>query len=287
MRTRILPQDAPTAAPDAGAHRPNYLVIGAQRGGSTWIWSQLRKHPQFFVAPTKELEFFSYRKNLNDERWQQYLAHFAPGAAHHWRGECTPSYFMSVNEDSPWYSRISGFNQNIPASIRDYLGPDVRLVLSLRHPVERAVSAFFHHAAMGRIGGGANIFSAGRDHAIIDAGFYARHLKVWLKYFPIEQFFICTTYQIEQSPTDTLDRLRRFFGRELLPFQDPEPPLNQGARRVSIGGRLVPLRRLLSGPSVRAGDVRRLEEIYAADIEELERLLRQPLFTPWYRPPIS
>jgi hypothetical protein len=44
---------------------PNFIVIGAQKSGTTWLYRNLRQHPDIFMPPEqhKELFFFSYRYN--------------------------------------------------------------------------------------------------------------------------------------------------------------------------------------------------------------------------------
>lgn len=46
---------------DAGtAKRPNFLVIGTAKSGSTALWHYLRQHPQVYMSPRKHTRFFSY-----------------------------------------------------------------------------------------------------------------------------------------------------------------------------------------------------------------------------------
>src|SRR2546430_11566837 len=42
-----------------GDARPDFLCIGAQKGGTTWLYRQLYSHPDFWMPPIKELEYFT------------------------------------------------------------------------------------------------------------------------------------------------------------------------------------------------------------------------------------
>ncbi|HZD05414.1 MAG TPA: sulfotransferase, partial [Longimicrobiales bacterium] len=70
---------------------PNFLIVGAQRSGSTSLWRYLKDHPEVFTASPKELHFF-------DRRWDQglewYAGRFTGSKAETARalGEATPRY---------------------------------------------------------------------------------------------------------------------------------------------------------------------------------------------------
>lgn len=260
-------------------HRPNFLVIGAQRGGSTWLWQALRSHPEFFLSSQKEMEFFSYRRNLNKKGWSEYLRHFEPGSDYRWRGECSPSYLISVDRSSPWFWAKRGFNPRIPEAVREYLGESVRLVVSLRDPVERAVSALFHHAAHGRIRRFSGLLKSGRERHIVDAGFYARHLRRWYEVFPAEQIHVCDFAQIVAQPQRVLDQLAGFFSVAQWPREAVSaPPANTGQKTIRLAGLEWPLQSPLTGPFVTDWARRELAEIYAEDRQALVGLIGRDPF---------
>ena len=43
---------------DANGARPDFLCVGAQKGGTTWLYQQLDSHPDFWMPPVKELHYF-------------------------------------------------------------------------------------------------------------------------------------------------------------------------------------------------------------------------------------
>ncbi len=101
---------------------PNFLGIGVQRAASTWLHNCLSEHPDVFVPEKKELHFFNAHYE-NGLAWyeKQFDSHAGETAV----GEITPSYMHAA-----------------PITrIHDCL-PDVRLIIILRSPVDRAYSAY-------------------------------------------------------------------------------------------------------------------------------------------------
>ena len=75
--------------------RPNFLIIGAMKCATTTLWETLRRHPQIFMDPEKELAFFS-----QDDRfargWAWYEAKFSEANGKLAIGEATTSYTQKV-----------------------------------------------------------------------------------------------------------------------------------------------------------------------------------------------
>jgi hypothetical protein len=107
--------------------RPTFLGIGSLRCGSTWLYQVLKCHPDIKLSDRKEMCFFFMREMLqHDLHW--YEAHFEPAN----RGEPKPVR----GEISPPYCRLKPWQVN---RIADLL-PDLRIILTLRHPIERVWS---------------------------------------------------------------------------------------------------------------------------------------------------
>src|SRR5829696_5831594 len=53
---------------DAPTTMPNFLIIGAAKSGTTSIWHQLEQHPQIFMVPNKQLNFFALEDGVTDFR---------------------------------------------------------------------------------------------------------------------------------------------------------------------------------------------------------------------------
>lgn len=127
---------------------PDFLIVGPQRTGTTWLHAHLRYHPQVFLSEPKELYFFSSLQARDPKRFVSdqlawYLGHFRDPLWRHAvktalclrrtgeryrplvRGEATASYAA------------------LDAEIIDEivaLRPDVKVLLMMRHPIERAWS---------------------------------------------------------------------------------------------------------------------------------------------------
>ena len=109
---------------------PDFLGVGTQKGGTTYLYELLKRHPQVFLAEPKEQHFFSLHWHRGAD-W--YRRQFASAAASQICGEITPYYL---------------FHPEAPARIQSLL-PNVKLIVLLRDPVERALSQYFHSRRLG------------------------------------------------------------------------------------------------------------------------------------------
>ena len=117
---------------------PNFLVIGAMKAGTTSLYHYLRSHPQVFMPDTKEVNFFNPMRN-----WRRGLDWYR-------------SQFAGVGEDvvaigeaSTSYTKFP-WVQDAPERIASTLGPNVRLIYVVRHPVERMRSQYLHNLTTGQ-----------------------------------------------------------------------------------------------------------------------------------------
>ncbi|MCH2144054.1 MAG: sulfotransferase [Phycisphaerales bacterium] len=100
---------------------PAFLGIGAQKSGTTWLHENLSRHPSVFLPETKELHYFDWNFH---RPLAEYLAHFKM-AGDRLRGEITPGYATIDDRRVHWIRSIA---------------PDLRIILLLRDPVQRAWS---------------------------------------------------------------------------------------------------------------------------------------------------
>lgn len=122
---------------------PNFLVIGAAKAGTTSLYHYLNQHPQIYMTPIKETNFFAleghpvgfcgpgdqaYIKRFSITSKQSYQEQFQGITSERAIGEASPLYLYSIVA---------------PSRIRHYI-PDVKLIAILRHPVDRAYSSFLH-----------------------------------------------------------------------------------------------------------------------------------------------
>lgn len=120
---------------------PNFLIIGAHKAGTSSLHKYLQQHPQVFLPSLKEPRFFSYDPDVPDgeptpypwgprvhpvKTWDQYLALFTEVTTETAIGEASPCYLNHPRG---------------PVRIRQAL-PGVRLIVSLRDPLDRAYSGY-------------------------------------------------------------------------------------------------------------------------------------------------
>jgi hypothetical protein len=109
--------------------KPNLFIVGAPKCGTTALYTYLREHPQIFMSPLKEPEFFA-RDFLGDRRrirgLQEYLACFAEVRDEEVIGEASTAYFAS---------------ELAPREIKAF-APHARIIIMLRNPVDKMCSRF-------------------------------------------------------------------------------------------------------------------------------------------------
>lgn len=199
---------------------PDFLIIGAQKAGTTALYSYLRRHPGITGPSWKEVSFFD-RHYTRGEGW--YRGHF-PNALRTWLakpivGEASPSYL---------------FHPLAPARVAALL-LDVRLIALLRDPVDRALSHYHHEVALGReplsfedalereeertrgevdrmVGDPAYFSHAWWDFTYLARGRYAEQLERWLAVFPPEQLLVLASDELAERPGPTYARVLEFLG---------------------------------------------------------------------------
>lgn len=178
---------------------PTFLVIGAQKSGSTWLAQILSEHPEVFTPDRKELHFFDRPEGLaKGIGW--YEAHFRPARGHRALGEATPDYLWSRGSRTEPAHPSAGVRRlldsivaepsmtpAIPALVHEHY-PNLQLLVILRDPVRRALSAFRHHIRQGRISPRARFADAVGRYGILEQGFYDAHLAAWSARYPWDRF---------------------------------------------------------------------------------------------------
>ena len=153
---------------------PNFLVIGAVKAGTTWLASCLRDHPDIFMSAVKEVKYFTlhFEKGID---W--YKSHFTDWSGQAAIGEATPLYLAKPD---------------VPHRIQAALGDQVKLIVSLRHPVDRAYSAFwFQNVRRKTISPGDDFLTVFRQGKLFrKPGLYFQHLNRYSNYFSRENFLI-------------------------------------------------------------------------------------------------
>jgi len=172
---------------------PNFLIIGAQKAGSTWLASQVRQHPDIFL-PAGEVHYFNLKQNYRKGAgW--YQKHFAAAESEELIGEKTPNYLWVTSSEMP-----SDFGTHLPFIHRNIYCqlPESKLIVTLRNPVERAISAVNHYYREGQISPLLNIdgiLVGDQQHwankfGVIEMGLYHRQIQAYLEIFETDQMLL-------------------------------------------------------------------------------------------------
>jgi hypothetical protein len=206
----------------------DFIVIGAQKSGTTSLFEYLRRHPGLCLPAAKEAPYFSHDPHYG-RPWTEYLGKVFPFAdpKTQW-GTVTPQYMVGGVYDAGRPSADSSVHSDertVPLRIRDRL-PNVRLIAILRDPVERARS---HHAMAAMNGWDARPFSQAVQELLApDAlassrrvpeettgyvvwGEYGRILAGYRDAFQREQFLILFTTELRDDPESVLRRVFEFL----------------------------------------------------------------------------
>ncbi|WP_218054300.1 sulfotransferase domain-containing protein [Phenylobacterium immobile] len=247
-------------SPALSANKPlvDFVVAGAQKGGTTALYDYLAEDPAICMARIKETHFFDDdARDWSAPDYEAYHALFAE-PSDRLCGEATPIYIY-------WpcaLERIARYNRAM------------RLIVLLRDPVARAWSHWrmehfrgveplnFSEAIRG---GRGRLFAGGRgapwgydrEFSYVERGFYGDQVERLFAIFPREQTLILRSTALQDEPAETLERVRDFLG---APARPPAGP-----RQVHVGA-------TEEGLDLDPGDAAFLRELYARDDERLKAL---------------
>lgn len=246
--------------------RPSFLVIGASRCGTSYLYQLLCRHPLIGAALFKEVHYFDIKYYRG---WRWYAAHFPK---------------ISRDEDSKPSPRITGeatpyymFHPHVPQRVARDL-PDVKLIAILRNPVMRAYSHYQMQVRRGReklpfeeaierederVAPDLERLTEDEDYCgfnhqhftYLSRGHYAEQLERWLTVFPRDRFLVLKSEDFFAEPDETLQRVFRFLGRPQCKF--PE---------------LTPNQKYPKYPGLTDATRRKLEDYFASHNERLHEL---------------
>lgn len=228
---------------------PHFLIAGTQKGGTTWLEHQLASHPDVFT-PRRQIHFFDRHFDRGAD-W--YAAQFAGAAQGLMLGEKTTEYFDTANGD------------RVAERIADVL-PEARLIVILRNPADRALSALQHMVTSGleplpsdpdRL-----IFEdlerpADQSWRYIERGFYARQLEALQRHIAPERILtLIFEEDIVGDPDACWIRVSDFLDLAPQPARD----LGKAVNRVRLSAVSIRLSRLLYAVPYARGAIRRIDQ---------------------------
>ena len=214
-----------------GGELPDFIIIGAQKSGTTSLYNFVIKHPAIALVTKKELHYFSVHY-ARGELW--YRSNFPTNLSRYIFYKKTNQKLHS-GEASPLYL----FYPMVPGRMKEAL-PDVKLIVILRNPSDRAYSHYHHSLRKNmepmsfekaveleeeRCAGEREqliqdpnfIPKHYRAHSYLARGVYADQLENWFKYYDRKQFLILATEDFRKNSQRTLDQVFDFLG--VSPFR--------------------------------------------------------------------
>lgn len=196
---------------DADAKTDNISDIFSNWCSEVWYnvaRQMVSQHPEVSVASKKELHFFNYVYNYQ-KGLEWYRSQFPISLNTKAVGEFTPNYFWTGQDDKEITrsERIA----NIPELVHKAY-PNIKLIVCIRNPVDRAISAYYHQIRNGRITPKQSIIEVAERYGIKTIGYYDIHLKNWMNYYPPDNFLILIyeeDFKDERKRT-TLERVFQF-----------------------------------------------------------------------------
>jgi hypothetical protein len=179
--------------------KPNLIIIGSQKCGTSSLHYYLDLHPEVSMSGLKELDFFIDREN-----WQKgvqwYESQFTGNAKIH--GESSPSYTM--------YPNFSGVPQRMHSQI-----PDAKLIYIVRDPIERIVSHYLHQWYGKRQDN--SFFEVLADPTndktrhYINTSSYHLQISQYIEFYDFSQICVVSLEDLKTSPEKTLGKVFRFL----------------------------------------------------------------------------
>jgi hypothetical protein len=296
--------------------RPDFLIIGAAKSGTTALYQALRQHPQIFMSAVKEPHYFAFAGEKMDYR--------GPGVTINETSVTTlPEYeklFAGAARETA-IGEASALYLYVPPAARricEY-APEMKLIAILRQPADRAFSAYMHLTRDGRepLPDFRAALAAEPERLAANwgflwrytaLGFYAQQLKRFYALFPREQIKVFLYDDFRANAVETAREACRFLGvsddftpdlslrpkvsgaprsRRLHDFLRGSHPLKTAAKAfVPASVRESAKLRLTNRNLVRQdfpADIRReLTDVFRADTLELQDLLRRDL-TAWLK----
>ena len=252
--------------------KPEFLCIGAKKAGTTWFHQNLRKHPDLWLPPVKELHYFdtvalpwyrALRRVLYRLRRRPSRLRLLWRRPRLWKWICCPlwdSWYLSLFSESG--ERLAGEITPAYGTLADAqvarvhrLLPEAKIFFLARDPVERCWSQL-------RKSGQTDSSMPRSVHSLLRApdtrlhSHYPEILRRWQRYYPLAQMKVLFFDELVQAPDQLMRQAFQFLG------VDPEvrlwglrKPANQGPRSECPGPVL-----------------RHLAEYFHNDIEEMCQL---------------
>lgn len=211
--------------------KPNFLVIGAAKSGTTSLCAKLAEHPEVFVSDPKEPNFFSHDENYVRRGWPWYERLFA-----------NANGAKAVGEGTPLYTYFAVHPMAAERIARDL--PNARLIYMVRHPLARIESHWRQIVHNGQTT--LNFEEAVRSNPeYVDASKYWRQIQQYRKSFSDDRILILFFEDFVSDPDEVLRKCFEFLEVDnTVRIPDAAEPVNPGTLHYRDSALLARLRRL-------------------------------------------
>ncbi len=229
---------------------PDFLGIGAQKAGTTWLYHNLRAHPDIWMPPRKEIHYFD---GMGEEK-----PSFVSGLLgrqpedQHWRGQMSGwlrkhaldqpsaenllwgSKYLSGIRDDEWYGSLfeagrgklvgeitpsySVLNREVVGHVKDLM-PEAKIIFMMRNPIERVWSQTvmsFDRTKKGSAGTvkSKKLLRRTKHNTSRRLTNYLRTLEKWSAFYPEDRIFVGFLEDVQLFPVQLLGRIYEFLGVE-------------------------------------------------------------------------
>jgi hypothetical protein len=171
---------------------PDFIGIGAQRCGTSWLYNCLLEHPDIFM-PQKEVHYFDKLHKTHDINW--YSALFSQASNTQTSGEITPDYMYLKD-------CIKEIHKNYP---------ETKLIIILRNPIERSFSAFNLFKSHGRFKNMTFDEALKAEGFLLEQSLYYKQLENVYQYFNKGQVLIKFYEDITDKPLEFYQTVCEFL----------------------------------------------------------------------------
>ena len=176
----------------------NFIGIGGQRCGTTWLHEVLKEHSEITTSAEKELHFFSsnYHFGVN---WYQSQFQLNNNSI---CGEFSTSYLYDIQ---------------VPERVKNY-NPEIKIILSIRNPIDRFISHHRHEVQGRRFLSDTNnpYEILNNNPAYLEYGLYFKFIRHWLKHFSKKQLLVILFDEIVKAPEDVVSKIYKHLGVDKL-----------------------------------------------------------------------
>lgn len=289
-----------------GKFKLDFVGIGAEKAGTTWVADCLREHPEVNVPKVKEIFFFNdydpHFLSIKNYRYSRglswYARQFNGGTKGKKVGEVSPTYL---------YSRVAA--ERIK---KDF--PQGKIIVVLREPVARAFSQYIHDKRLGVIKDITFDETVRMYRNYLEKGYYSKYLKNYFEIFGRENVFILFHEDLLGKPKKCVKDLYNFLGIKDIKYIPKNLKKKKniagrarysilnymmmqldyylrekkmdfilklidslGVRRLAIYMRNINSTKLIKYPKIEKETERFLKMVYRLEIEKLEKMLNKDL----------